>query len=220
MVDHGTHCDRHAALTNLLELPDESDTSSMSMSLQAPPLELQMLDDTAMVSPHLELDIDQDLTGNFSQLSMQEAILPDMLQRRVIAGREALWEAPEDPVVLGRSSDDENETDDDDDDVEIQREWVLQEDADTYNIRGDEGELTAAEILDGKFISAVYRAHSSAPCLCGAAILRPFCSSRSNYQHLPPIRNQTHRNTVVAGPDSGLGSAIRAVNFVYAIPFL
>jgi hypothetical protein len=134
-----------------------------------------MLDNTPMSPPgaedsNFELDMDiENLTGNLSQLSMEGDLLPQLLERRQISGREALWEAPEDPDVPGLHPMGDEEDDGDEEDVEMQREWMLQEDADTYGVFGEKSELTADEILQGQFISEAVR-NCGRPVIFGSLI--------------------------------------------------
>jgi hypothetical protein len=63
----------------------------------------------------------------------------------------------------------DEEDDGDEEDVEMQREWMLQEDADTYGLFGEKSELTADEILQGQFISEAVR-NCERPVIFGSLI--------------------------------------------------
>ncbi|KAK7027147.1 hypothetical protein R3P38DRAFT_2777228 [Favolaschia claudopus] len=163
MVEHAAHTSksskRHLALTDMLELSDEeSDSASMSPHSSTAPDRL-LSDRDPSVSPDTmdaggAADM-EDLTGNLTQLSMEADSPSSILNRRITAGRESVWELPDDAPTLDS---DEDATESDEEDSEIAREWQSQEDADAYgflNVGADE--LTADEILQGKFIAETVR---------------------------------------------------------------
>ncbi|KAF7328598.1 hypothetical protein MSAN_02480700 [Mycena sanguinolenta] len=105
-----------------------------------------------------DINVDDDveeLTRNLSQLLIEERDLGPVLERRNVAGRAALWDVPDDLEMSGAALSEDDS--DDEEDAEIQREWLLQEDADEYELFGERSELTADEILTGQFISETVR---------------------------------------------------------------